>query len=185
MPPKKQAKPTADELAAATLDALTTLAGEMKALGSRIESVEAAQGPETATQQIAKVTGQKVPVKEEEVDETIEEKKLHPKHRKLVDEILGEQFNAWETYDDTNSTNFRFHIQIPADLSSVPKATHERAGCDHDEEVCKVPPDIRSKAVSLAEGENGVKNWCLKVRKNLEKFYTSNAISSPFTTAAL
>ena len=63
------------------------------------------------------------------------------------------------------------NIKIPVELSSMPAEDRAKGRT----------LDIRSKAISLSQGENGVIEWCKKVRNNLNKFYTKNALKSPFS----
>jgi len=137
-------------------------------LKERVIQVEKAQKPETATDQIAKV------IEKEKDEASYQEMKIHPKHRLLVDNILGKQFIAWESYDGIDSTHFSFSIEVPMELSSVP--TEDRAKGR--------TRDIRTRVISQSAGENGVKDWCEQVRKNLNKYYTNNALPSPFSIGA-
>jgi len=165
---------------------LESLSGQFVALETRIKKVEATAGPANATEatDVALSKAENVaPKPEVVVDETIQERRIDPRYRKMVTDILGEQFEAWEEYSDCPPSHFRFVINVPPGLSSIPKNTHTRTGCDHDnpEVGCKVPPDLRSKTMTYAEGENGVKEWCNRVRLNLNKYYTTNALPSPFS----
>ena len=135
-------------------------------IDKRLLKIEETQ-PKTATEQIDKVMGK------EKEDETVQEMKIHPRHRKIVDETLGEQFFAWESYEGVSSTHFQFNVEVPEKLSSISKADRQKGQ----------KTDIRSIAISLAEGENGVREWCKKIRKNLNQYYNDNAIPSPFTSA--
>ena len=148
------------------VDLLGSMKDTLEGLDKRLGKIEETQ-PKTATEQIDKVMGK------EKEDDTVQEMKIHPRHRKIVDELLGEQFFAWESYEGVSSTHFQFNIEVPEKLSSISKA--DRQKCQRR--------DIRSIAISLAEGENGVKEWCKKIRNNLSKHYNTNAIPSPFTSA--
>lgn len=146
----------------------------ISAIGDRLTNLEDSQKPQTATDLVARHTGE--PVEKEPVKvETEPEMKISPKHRAIVDEVLGKQFYAWEDYEATDSTHFLFNIQVPKELSSLPKDDLEKG---------KVM-DVRSKAVANAAGENGVREWCQLVRKNLNNYYAQNAIRSPFVTPGL
>ena len=92
------------------------------------------------------------------------EYKCHPRHKQLADEILGSQFTVWESYDGVLSTHFQFNIKVPDVISPLKGQM----------------PDIRTKAIMNAEGENGVRDWLMLVRKNLNKYYSENALQSPF-----
>ena len=163
---------------------ISELSKDVKGVVSRVDSLELNTGNAPATAQIkeaiAKKKGEAPKVKVVERDETLQEKRIDPRYREVVDRILGEQFVAWEDYEGVLPGHFKFNVLIPAELSSVPADTHARAGCDHDKDVCKVAPDVRSKVISFAEHVNGVEEWCKLVRQNLNKYYSQNAIRSPF-----
>lgn len=135
-------------------------------LNKRLDKIEKEIGPRTATEQIAVFTGP--PVSEEDIsDAGPSDMKCHPKHREMVDNILGNQFKAWESYDVTDSTHFLFSVQVPSELSPLSKGEL----------------DIRSRSVLNAEGENGVRQWLILVRKNLNQYYSQNGIKAPFETS--
>lgn len=182
--PKKAAKKPEEKTESGlgeVISLLKDLNEEIKGLGSRVDSLENLRTDKTATQQIGEVIASKG---DDFADATVPELVLPPKHRQIVVDILGEQFKAWEDFDKTPSTHFLFNIEIPRQLSSIPKEQHARANCDHERNVCKLPSDVRSKAVSYAEGDNGVRTWCLKIRQNLNQFYAKEGIRSPFTEIA-
>lgn len=154
------------------MNLLQAMNKEFQSLSERLNKVEKVQGPQTATEQVARFTG-KESEKEEPKDQTLQEMILHPRHRKIVDEVLGEQFEAWETYEDTNTTRFMFHVKVPIELSSIPKEEKSKGRS----------LDIRSKAIPQALGENGVREWCKLIRNNLNRYYTQNALPSPFSNA--
>ena len=162
---KENKQPKEDQM----LEILQDMNKDMKEIKKRLVEVEQVTGLTSATDQTTAIIGDVVE------DDTIQDLKIHPIHRKIVDSILGEQFKAWETYDDTNSTHFMFHVQVPIKLSSIP---------EHEQKSGK-SLDIRTKAISNAEGENGVQEWCKKIRQNLNKYYTVHGIRSPFTTSGL
>ena len=105
----------------------------------------------------------------EEPSGDVQELKVHPRYRQLADGILGKQFKVWETYD-VEPTYFQFHIQVPQELSPIPKGQGL---------------DIRTRTIANSEGENGVKLWLELVRSNLNKFYSQKGVQSPFTSAVL
>lgn len=166
-------------------DMNTTVTG----IDGRVKDLEKARGPKNATEETEiAIQGAEKEASPPDVDETIQEHRLSKQYAVIVKEVLGDQFEAWEEYEGVPPSHFRFVISIPPELSSIPKETHVKAGCDHKgersetgEKVCKVPADLRSRTLSFAEGENGVREWCVKVRQNLNKFYTQNALQSPFS----
>lgn len=94
-----------------------------------------------------------------------------PKYRQICDEILSSEF-GFDTEEQVGSMDFTIKIIIPERYSSL--TAQEKAANVQD---------IRSKVISRALGENGVRDWCIKVRENLNKFYTSSGVVSPFTKA--
>ncbi len=151
-------------------------------IDDRLSAVEATQGPKNATEATNKAIDVAKEVEPPVVDDTVQEHKLSEQYVKIVKDTLGDQFDAWEDYIGVPPSHFRFVISVPFALSSIPKETHTKAKCNHAEKICKVPPDLRSKVISFGEGENGVREWCKRVRLNLNKFYTQNAIQTPFST---
>ena len=139
-------------------------------LDKRLAKIEETQ-TKTATEMVDKLMGKEKD--DTTVDDTVQEMKIHPTHRKIVDEILGEQFFAWESYEGVSSTHFQFNVEVPEKLSSISKADRQKGQ----------RTDIRTITISIAEGENGVRKWCKKIRTNLNQYYNTNAIPSPFTTA--
>ena len=125
----------------------------------------------TATNQIQKAIDQESgtatiggQLKTESIQGGLPEYKCHPRHKQLSDEILGTQFLVWESYDGVPSTHFQFNVKVPDSISPLKGQM----------------PDIRSRAIMNAEGENGVRDWLLKIRQNLNKYYSVNALQSPF-----
>lgn len=101
-------------------------------------------------------------------DETYPSAYIPPKFRKIVDDILSPEFGI-QIVDFTDRTDFQLNIIIPDKYSSVIKE-------DKDKGV----KDIRSRMIPRALGENGVKDWCTLIRRNLNKFYTKEGVQSPF-----
>jgi len=91
------------------------------------------------------------------------------KYRQIVDEILSSEF-GFDVEESPESMDFTIKIVVPEKYSALTAV----------EKQAKVK-DIRSKVISRALGENGVREWCIKVRENLNKFYTSSGVISPFT----
>jgi len=94
-----------------------------------------------------------------------------PKYRQICDEILSSEFGL-DCIENTDNMDFEIKIVIPERFSSL-TAEEKRLGVQ----------DIRSKVISRALGENGVREWCMKVRENLNKFYRSSGVQSPFTSS--
>ena len=153
---------------------LEDVANLIVGMNERLGKVEDAQKPKTATDQIQEHMD-KASEPKKESDGAIQEKFLHPSYKEVIENTLGNQFEAWQTYEETDDAHFMFHILIPPQLSP---SKDNKSGK-------KVLPDIRSKAISHAEGINGVKEWCQKVRGNLNQYYSRNAIPSPFAEAAI
>lgn len=105
-------------------------------------------------------------------DETYPKDYIPPKFRKIVNEFLSEDFGA-RVVDFEDRTDFQFDIIVPEKYSSVTK-----------EDRAKGVQDIRTRIIPRALGENGVREWCQLIRKNLNKFYTNEGKASPFTNSA-
>ncbi len=101
-------------------------------------------------------------------DETYPSDYVPPKFRKICDEILSAEFGL-QIVDFTDRTDFQINITVPEKYSSVT-----------NEDKIKGVKDIRSRMVPRALGENGVREWCTLIRKNLNKFYTKEGVQSPF-----
>lgn len=90
------------------------------------------------------------------------------KWRQLVDEILSPEFGITiNEYDDR--MDFQVNIIVPDKFTSISKEEREKGVID-----------IRSKVISRAVGENGVREWCQKIRNNLSRFYLKEGKQSPF-----
>lgn len=89
-------------------------------------------------------------------------------YRRIVDEILSPEF-GFDTEESTDNMDFKIKIVVPTRFSSLT-----------DQEKAAGMLDTRSKVISRALGENGVREWCMKVRENLNKFYTRSGVTSPF-----
>lgn len=102
-------------------------------------------------------------------DETYPSAYMPPKFRKIVDEVLSPQFDA-RVVDFEDRTDFQFDVMVPEKYSSVSKS-------ERDQGV----KDIRTRIIPRAMGENGVREWCTLIRKNLARFYAQEGVKSPFT----
>lgn len=105
-------------------------------------------------------------------DDTYPKDYLPPKFRKIVNEILAPEFGA-RVVDFEDRTDFQFDVMVPEKYSSVTK-----------EDRAKGVEDIRTRVIPRALGENGVREWCQLIRKNLSKYYTNEGKASPFTISA-
>ena len=101
-------------------------------------------------------------------DETISEKYIPPAFRKIVNELLTEEFKI-NIQDFEDRTDFLFEIIVPDKFSSLSEKEKKEGALD-----------IRSKMISRALGENGVRQWTEKVRNNLNKYYSQEGVASPF-----
>ena len=75
-------------------------------------------------------------------------------YRELVNTILNKSFGVRMEYR-TDAPLFEFSIIVPDKYSNMPLPQRE---------VQK--EDFRLKVITMAEGKNGVKEWCEKVYKN-------------------
>lgn len=75
-------------------------------------------------------------------------------YRELVDTILNKSFGVRMEYR-IDAPLFEFSIIVPDKYSNMPLSQRE---------VQK--EDSRPKVITMAEGKNGVKEWCEKVYKN-------------------
>jgi hypothetical protein len=90
-------------------------------------------------------------------------------YRKIVDEILTPEFGL-DCKEFNDSMDFRIDIIVPDKFNSLTLQEKQNG-----------IKDIRSKVISRTLGENGVRDWVQKVRENLNKFYASSGVQSPFT----
>ena len=117
------------------------------------------------------------PQKEEEKydskdDDTLDKNYIPKRYRELADDILGTQFGLKITeFDD--QMDFQLTVIVPDALSSVSK-----------KDKAKGQMDERSRMISRALGENGVREWLMLVRQNLNRFYKQEGIESPFKSIA-
>ena len=95
------------------------------------------------------------------------------KYRQIVDEVLSPEFGL-DCIENSANMDFEIKIVVPEAYSSL-TTQEKQLGVQ----------DIRSKVISRALGENGVRDWCVKVRENLNRFYSRSGVQSPFTTNVL
>ena len=105
-------------------------------------------------------------------DETYPENYTPPRFRKLCDEILSPDFGL-DVLDFPDRTDFQVNISVPEKFSSVSEIDRQKG-----------VKDIRSRMIPRALGENGVKEWCMLVRKNLNKYYQKEGVATPFSSMA-
>ena len=101
-------------------------------------------------------------------DETYPGGYVPPAYRRIVNEVLSEEFKL-RVSDFQDRTEFQLDIIVPDRFSSVSKADREKG-----------VEDIRSRIIPRALGENGVRDWCVLIRNNLNRFYSSHGVQSPF-----
>ena len=99
---------------------------------------------------------QKAPEYEKTPDEP-DKSPVPPKWRAIVDEVLGTDFGVNIVYPDQGS-GFLFKIIVPLNKSNATKDYLEL-----------YKTDIRTKAVSYQDGIEGVKQFCERVKKNLQR----------------
>lgn len=111
------------------------------------------------TQWAAKVEDKPSVVKEidNKIDHTSVDAPVPPKWRMLVDEILGSDFGVNVIYPDSGS-GFMFEIIVPKDKSNA-SPTH----------LDFYKFDVRTKALSGAEGIGGIKKFCEQIKVNLTR----------------
>jgi hypothetical protein len=100
------------------------------------------------------------PIKEEVKEEVKEESKevkplINPKWVQLKNEILGKDFEIDASYPDSGS-GFRIRVIVPREKSN---ASESHWGF--------YKHDIRSKSINDSDGPDGIKNFFMKVAKNL------------------
>lgn len=101
-------------------------------------------------------------------DETYPSDYIPPRFRKIVDEILSTDFGL-RVVDFPDRTDMQIDIIVPDKFSSVSEQDKEKG-----------IKDIRSRIMTRSLGENGVKEWCMLVRKNLNRYYQREGVQSPF-----
>jgi len=92
-----------------------------------------------------------------EVEATPDDITIPPSFRQAVDEILGKDFGCRVIYD-ANGSGFMFSILVPLEKSNAKKDYLET-----------YKHDIRTRSLTGGEGLAGVREWCTRVRKNLER----------------
>ncbi len=91
-----------------------------------------------------------------------------PRFREVIDEVLSSEFGL-KCYTFRDNTDFQIDIQVPEKFTSMPKQ-------ERDPDFV----DVRSKIINRALGETGVRDWAMKIRANLTKYFTSQGLASPF-----
>ncbi len=101
-------------------------------------------------------------------DETYPSNYVPKNFRDVVDTILSPEFGI-TIVDFDDRTDFQVNIVIPEKYSSVPPSDREKG-----------IQDVRSRMIPRSLGINGVKEWCTLIRKNLNKYYQQEGVTSPF-----
>lgn len=146
----------------AVISAVNTLAGAVGKL-VEIQTAEKNQPSEIAA---TKSTEKFHPPMD---DATYPSSYIPPKFRQIVDEVLSPEFGI-HIEDFPNTTDFQFNVVVPEKYSSVIPQDKEKG-----------VRDIRSRIIPRALGENGVREWCVLIRNNLNKYYSKEGIGSPFS----
>lgn len=94
-------------------------------------------------------------------------------YRQICDEVLSPEF-GFDCIENTHNLDFEIQIIVP----------HEYSSLTEQEKLAGVQ-DIRSRVISRALGENGVREWCIKVRNNLNQFFTRAGVKSPFNSQSI
>jgi len=101
------------------------------------------------------------------VDASIEPDKgvVPPKWREIVDQVLGSDFGVNVVYPD-KGRGFLFKVIVPREKSNASDAHWKFYHAD-----------IRTRAITFADGAEGIKRYCEAVAKNLklDKRYIVNA----------
>lgn len=148
------------------LNMMSNLVQSNEALAQRIEAIENKTVAPTVT--TATLVQEVKPFDPKLEDETYPSTYVPAKWRTMIDEILGKEF-GFTVNDFEDRTDFQINIFVPAEYSSLRKEERE-AGVQ----------DVRSKIITRAMGENGVREWAQKVRFNLNKYYMKEGKASPF-----
>lgn len=104
-----------------------------------------------------KVVSQEIIAEREAIPDEIDATPIPPKWRAIVDTELDTDFGIQVRYPD-NGSGFLFTIIVPLKKSNATKDYLERYKVDR-----------RTVALSPNQGIDGIKNWCQRVRKNLER----------------
>jgi len=158
LPKEKKEKSTSDEKLDAVLAGINTLAG---AVGKLVEL-------QTIKKEISSEEKKPEKFNPKLDDETYPQMYVPPKYRKIVDEFLSPEFGL-RVVDFEDRTDFMVEIIVPPKYSSLTKEEKE-GGME----------DVRSRMVTRALGENGVREWTKLVRKNLSRYYQQEGVASPF-----
>lgn len=105
---------------------------------------------------------------EKKMDDTYPETYIPKRYREICDEVLSPDFGIRVT-DFDDRMDFQLDIIVPDEYSSISVADREN----------KVE-DIRTKIISRSLGENGVREWCKRIRDNLNRYFIREGKASPF-----
>lgn len=152
------------------MNVLNTISTSLANLSSRIETLE----------NVGKVNIKK-DAKFEDINKAEESKKnVDPRAAKIVEEILGEDFEIEiETYPDR--PGFLFSVIVPPRLSDLPITKRPIIDKDTGEykkdekggviEESYYPKDKRSRAISSIQSYDAIRQHCEKVRAYLVTYY--------------
>lgn len=122
----------------ALADVVKSLAGTMQAL---VES-----------NQVSKLS----PVEQKEISEAgPDEQPMNPHWKKIVHQVLGEEFDCEVTYPKSGGVLFK--VIVPKDKSNASQSYWEMN-----------KRDVRTKEIGHT-GAEGVKKWCELIKKNLAR----------------
>ena len=94
-------------------------------------------------------------------------------YRHIINEILSPEFGL-DCEESPSSMDFTVSIVVPQAYSSL-TTQEKQLGVE----------DIRSRVISRTAGEAGVREWAVKVRENLNRYFTKSGVVSPFTNQVI
>jgi len=136
------------------ITAINNLTSLVKNLAERVEEIEKPVIKQAEEQ------NKYVPAQ----DETYPDKRKPTQYRRIVDEILSTEFDF--DVEDIDPHNFQFTIYVPNKFSSLTAEDKEKG-----------MKDIRSRIIPIIVGENGVTDWCKKIKENLSKYLSENKLT--------
>ena len=155
----------------APIEALSKVEQQMEQMlgmmGGIVQRIEAIESKEIAPAKVVEAAVSDTAYSKE-TDPTYPPSYIPAKWRQLVNDILTPEFGI-TVNDFEDRTDFQVNIIVPEEFSSLSK-----------EEKTAGVKDIRSKVITRAMGENGVREWAQKVRVNLNRYFTKEGKASPF-----
>lgn len=164
-PKEPKTKAASDEKLDAILGGINTLAGAVSKLVD-IQTADKRQDDVRPEQSKREIYSPPLD------DETYPNQYIPRNYRKIVDEVLSPEFGI-KIDDFPDRTDFQLNIIVPERYSSVTA-----------EDRVKGVQDIRSRMIPRALGENGVREWCMLIRNNLNRHFSKQGVGSPFQSAA-